>query len=106
MSVSVVKADGKTGIARLFCSLAGKNGCGKGYADLFNHNWGIYLMFVSFQRKKINIKREPRNLVTLKPEHSISIRAHARGRGRTHTRDRDPHSRHKEGCRVLGYKQL
>lgn len=85
MSVCVVTEDGKTGIARLFCSLASKSGYGKGYADLFNHNWGIFLMFVSFQRKKINIKREPRNLVTLKPEHSISIRAHARGRGRTRT---------------------
>ena len=85
MSVCVVTEDGKKGIARLFCSLAGKSGYGKGYADLFNHNWGIFLMFVSFQRKKINIKREPRNLVTLKPEHSISIRAHARGRGRTRT---------------------
>lgn len=48
MSVCVVTEDVKTGIARLFCSLAGKSGCGKGYADLFNHNWGIFLMFVSF----------------------------------------------------------
>ena len=81
MSVCVVTEDGKTGIARLFCSLAGKSGYGKGYADLFNHNWGFFLMFVSFQRKKINIIRGPRNRVTLKPEHSISIRAHARGAG-------------------------
>lgn len=57
MSVCFVTEDGKTGIARLFCSLAGKSGYGKGYADLFNHNLGDFPYVCFFSKKEKNIKR-------------------------------------------------